>query len=173
MALIYKHVKAHHQWHRQAAAALDQQRLARDGGMPAQRGGPDSAGAADAGSAARVHGPGPPARGGGADVLAGARPDGYAAKAAEAVRREPAARVARERVSRTPVIEVRGLRKSYGSVEAVAGVDLEVCAGEVFAFLGPNGAGKTTTVEILEGYRQRTAGHVSVLGADPAKAGRA
>jgi len=172
MALIYKHIKAHHQWHRQAAAALDQQRLARDGGMPAQRGGPESAGAADADSAASVHGPGPPARGG-ADVLAGARPDGHAAKAAEAVRREPAARVARERVSRTPVIEVRGLRKSYGSIEAVAGVDLEVCAGEVFAFLGPNGAGKTTTVEILEGYRQRTAGHVSVLGADPAKAGRA
>jgi len=172
MALIYKHIKAHHQWHRQAAAALDQQRLARDGGMPAQRGGPESAGAADADSAASVHGPGPPVRGG-ADVLAGARPDGHAAKAAEAVRREPAARVARERVSRTPVIEVRGLRKSYGSIEAVAGVDLEVCAGEVFAFLGPNGAGKTTTVEILEGYRQRTAGHVSVLGADPAKAGRA
>ena len=71
------------------------------------------------------------------------------------------------------MIEVRGLRKSYGSVEAVAGVDLEVYPGEVFAFLGPNGAGKTTTVEILEGYRRRTAGDVFVLGADPAKAGRA
>ncbi len=71
-----------------------------------------------------------------------------------------------------PVIEVRGLRKSYGGVEAVAGIDLEVRAGEVFAFLGPNGAGKTTTVEILEGYRHRTAGTVSVLGVDPARAGR-
>jgi ABC-2 type transport system ATP-binding protein len=73
---------------------------------------------------------------------------------------------------RAPVIEVRGLRKSYGGLDAVAGIDLEVRAGEVFAFLGPNGAGKTTTVEILEGYRRRSAGDVSVLGADPAQAGR-
>ena len=56
-----------------------------------------------------------------------------------------------------PVISVRGLRKSYGDVEAVRGIDLEVRPGEVFAFLGPNGAGKTTTVEILEGYRERDA----------------
>jgi ABC-2 type transport system ATP-binding protein len=70
------------------------------------------------------------------------------------------------------VISVRGLRKSYGSLEAVRGVDLEVERGEVFAFLGPNGAGKTTTVEILEGYRPRGAGEVSVLGADPARAPR-
>ncbi len=69
----------------------------------------------------------------------------------------------------TPVISVRGLRKSYGPVEAVRGVDLEVRQGEVFAFLGPNGAGKTTTVEILEGYRQRSGGDVEVLGADPAR----
>ena len=55
------------------------------------------------------------------------------------------------------VIDIRGLRKSYGDVEAVAGVDLHVDRGEVFALLGPNGAGKTTTVEILEGYRDRTA----------------
>ena len=68
------------------------------------------------------------------------------------------------------VISVRGLRKSYGAFEAVAGIDLEVSAGEIFAFLGPNGAGKTTTVEILEGFRQRTAGEVSVLGEDPAHA---
>ena len=68
------------------------------------------------------------------------------------------------------MISVRGLRKSYGAIEAVAGIDLEVSRGEIFAFLGPNGAGKTTTVEILEGFRQRTAGEVSVLGADPAHA---
>ena len=69
-----------------------------------------------------------------------------------------------------PVVSVRGLRKSYGSVEAVAGIDLEVRRGEIFAFLGPNGAGKTTTVEILEGFRKRSAGEVSVLGMDPARA---
>jgi ABC-2 type transport system ATP-binding protein len=67
----------------------------------------------------------------------------------------------------TPAIEVSGLRKSYGPVEAVRGVDLTVNTGEVFALLGPNGAGKTTTVEILEGYRDRDAGDVSVLGMDP------
>jgi len=71
-----------------------------------------------------------------------------------------------------PVISIRGLRKSYGEVEAVRGIDLEVRRGEVFAFLGPNGAGKTTTVEILEGYRKRGAGEVSVLGEDPEHAGR-
>jgi len=70
------------------------------------------------------------------------------------------------------VITVRGLRKSYGSLDAVRGIDLTVERGEVFAFLGPNGAGKTTTVEILEGYRGRNAGDVDVLGADPREAGR-
>jgi len=70
-------------------------------------------------------------------------------------------------------IEVIGLRKTYGDLEAVAGIDLTVDVGEVFALLGPNGAGKTTTVEILEGYRQRTAGVVSVLGFDPARRARA
>jgi ABC-2 type transport system ATP-binding protein len=64
-------------------------------------------------------------------------------------------------------IEARGLRKTYGDLEAVKGIDLHVDTGEVFALLGPNGAGKTTTTEILEGYRQRTAGDVSVLGDDP------
>ena len=72
-----------------------------------------------------------------------------------------------------PVVSVRGLVKRYGSREAVAGIELEVRRGEIFAFLGPNGAGKTTTVEILEGFRQRTEGQVSVLGHDPATAGGA
>ena len=70
------------------------------------------------------------------------------------------------------VIIVAGLRKTYGDLEAVAGIDLAVRSGEVFALLGPNGAGKTTTVEILEGYRNRTAGDVSVLGFDPADRSR-
>jgi ABC-2 type transport system ATP-binding protein len=69
------------------------------------------------------------------------------------------------------VIDIRGLRKSYGDVEAVRGIDLHVDHGEVFALLGPNGAGKTTTVEILEGFRERTAGEISVLGHDPAHVG--
>jgi ABC-2 type transport system ATP-binding protein len=64
-------------------------------------------------------------------------------------------------------IEVSDLRKSYGPVEAVRGVSFDVRRGEVFGLLGPNGAGKTTTVEILEGYRQRSAGQVWVLGHDP------
>jgi ABC-2 type transport system ATP-binding protein len=72
-----------------------------------------------------------------------------------------------------PVISIEGLRKSYGDLEAVRGIDLEVGAGEIFAFLGPNGAGKTTTVEILEGYRERNGGEVSVLGTDPQAADRA
>ena len=67
-----------------------------------------------------------------------------------------------------PVVAVRGLRKRYGRLDAVVGVDLEVYRGEIFAFLGPNGAGKTTTVEILEGFRARSEGTVSVLGGDPA-----
>jgi ABC-2 type transport system ATP-binding protein len=70
-------------------------------------------------------------------------------------------------------IEVKGLHKSYGDVEAVRGVDLHVDAGEVFALLGPNGAGKTTTVEILEGHRKRTSGTVDVLGFDPGRGQRA
>lgn len=73
-------------------------------------------------------------------------------------------------------IEVRGLRKSYttksGTKQAVDGIDLEIKSGEIFAILGPNGAGKTTTVEILEGYRDRDSGEVSVLGADPGRLGR-
>ncbi len=69
-------------------------------------------------------------------------------------------------------IRVRGLRKAYGTLQAVAGIDLTIARGEVFGLLGPNGAGKTTTVEILEGYRDRDAGEVDVLGFDPAQADR-
>ncbi|HEX7303582.1 ATP-binding cassette domain-containing protein, partial [Lentzea sp.] len=69
-------------------------------------------------------------------------------------------------------IRVRGLTKAYKGHQAVAGVDLDVARGEVFAVLGPNGAGKTTSVEILEGHRGRDGGEVSVLGVDPAKGGR-
>ncbi len=73
----------------------------------------------------------------------------------------------------SPVIDVRGLHKQYGTRTAVNGIDLQVHQGEIFALLGPNGAGKTTTVEILEGYRKRSAGSVSVLGMDPQHANRA
>ncbi len=71
------------------------------------------------------------------------------------------------------MIEVKGLTKSYGDFKAVAGIDLAIEAGEIFALLGPNGAGKTTTVEILAGFRDREAGSVSVLGFDPATKGDA
>ena len=70
------------------------------------------------------------------------------------------------------VISVRGLRKSYGDLEALRGIDLDVARGEIFAFLGPNGAGKTTAISVLEGYLERDAGEVEVLGEDPASAGR-
>jgi ABC-2 type transport system ATP-binding protein len=68
-------------------------------------------------------------------------------------------------------ISVRDLRKSYGALEAVRGVDFDIESGEVFGLLGPNGAGKTTTVEILEGYRRRDSGEVAVLGNDPQRPG--
>ena len=70
-------------------------------------------------------------------------------------------------------LEVRDLRKSYGAVDAVAGISFAVEQGEVFGLLGPNGAGKTTTVEILEGYRKRDGGEVTVLGVDPERGGSA
>ena len=72
----------------------------------------------------------------------------------------------------TPAIHVADLRKRYGDKHAVAGLDLEVHPGEIFAVLGPNGAGKTTTVEILEGYRKRDSGKVTVLGVDPQRGDR-
>lgn len=65
------------------------------------------------------------------------------------------------------LIQVKGLKKSYGKVDAVRGLDLDIAQGEIFSLLGPNGAGKTTTVEILEGFRMRDSGSVSVLGFDP------
>lgn len=68
-------------------------------------------------------------------------------------------------------ISVRGLQMRYGAHEAVRGIDFQILEGEIVAFLGPNGAGKTTTVEILEGFRNRTAGDVTVLGEDPARGG--
>lgn len=81
--------------------------------------------------------------------------------------------VAQSRAGNGAAIEIKGLRKSYGGFEAVRGIDLVARTGEVLAILGPNGAGKTTTVEILEGYRERDGGEVSVLGADPANPTRA
>jgi ABC-2 type transport system ATP-binding protein len=71
----------------------------------------------------------------------------------------------------TSAVQVRGLRKAYGGIAAVLGIDLDIPVGQVFAILGPNGAGKTTTVEILEGYRRRDGGEVAVLGLDPAREG--
>jgi ABC-2 type transport system ATP-binding protein len=73
-------------------------------------------------------------------------------------------------VSDEPAIVARGLRRSYGDIHALHGIDLHVDRGEVFALLGPNGAGKTTATEILEGFRSRTGGEVAVLGVDPAVA---
>ncbi len=66
-----------------------------------------------------------------------------------------------------PVVHARDVTMAYGDVGVLHGVDLDIHRGEVFALLGPNGAGKTTTVEILEGFRRRSAGEVSVLGTDP------
>jgi ABC-2 type transport system ATP-binding protein len=70
------------------------------------------------------------------------------------------------------VVSVSGLTKSYGDLEAVRGIDLEIARGEIYAILGPNGAGKSTTVEILEGHRKRDEGRIQVLGEDPGQAGR-
>jgi len=75
--------------------------------------------------------------------------------------------------SSSPVVRVRDLHKSYGSFEALGGISFDISAGETFALLGPNGAGKSTAIEILEGYRDRSSGEVSVLGVDPQRAGRA
>ncbi|TFD75629.1 ABC transporter ATP-binding protein [Cryobacterium fucosi] len=73
--------------------------------------------------------------------------------------------------SSSPVVRVRDLHKSYGSFEALGGISFDIRAGETFALLGPNGAGKSTVIEILEGYRDRSSGEVSVLGTDPQRGG--
>ncbi|HET6654413.1 MAG TPA: ABC transporter ATP-binding protein [Nocardioides sp.] len=73
--------------------------------------------------------------------------------------------------SAAPVVTVRGLRMRYGDNDVLNGVDFDIHAGEVLCLLGPNGAGKTTTIEILEGFRIRSAGEISILGEDPASAG--
>src|SRR5947209_1221482 len=93
------------------------------------------------------------------------------ASALEPAAVEPASAAPAVPLARDPAaaIEVRDLRKAYGEFEAVRGIDFKVRCGEVFGLLGPNGAGKTTTVEILEGYRERTTGEVSVLGYDPGR----
>jgi ABC-type transport system involved in cytochrome bd biosynthesis fused ATPase/permease subunit len=97
----------------------------------------------------------------------------YATATTSSAEATPRAGVGRldRRLGAETVIAAQGLRMSYGDLEAVRGIDLEVRRGEVFAFLGPNGAGKTTTVEVLEGYLKRTGGEVSVLGVDPEHAG--
>src|SRR4029077_14864016 len=79
----------------------------------------------------------------------------------------------RTKVQPVNAIEVRDLRKSYGNQDALRGISFEIRRGEVFGLLGPNGAGKTTTVEILEGYRTRDGGDVTVLGLDPEQGGSA
>jgi ABC-2 type transport system ATP-binding protein len=172
--VIYKNITAHRRRGRAAAAAQGEQRLSPDGGRPAQGAKSGTPQLPDGSAAASVGVSHVSSRSGRAGTPAGSRPDGQAAKIVEAVSCEPATRMpgGQGQVSRPAVIEVRGLRKSYDGVDAVAGIDLEVRAGEIFAFLGPNGAGKTTTVEILEGYRRRTGGDVAVLGTDPATAGR-
>jgi ABC-2 type transport system ATP-binding protein len=93
--------------------------------------------------------------------------------AAAAVIRSVAGMTSNQLSTTQAVISVRGLRMSYGQREALAGLSFDVHRGELFALLGPNGAGKTTTVEILEGYRRRTGGQVSVLGTDPGQGGAA
>src|SRR5690242_15277177 len=82
---------------------------------------------------------------------------------------ERAARAAGAGPGAPPVIEVRDLRMRYGPTDVLKGVSFTAHAGEVLALLGPNGAGKTTTIEIMEGFRMRSAGQVSVLGTDPAR----
>src|SRR4051812_38705354 len=84
-----------------------------------------------------------------------------------------AAEVVRRAAAAEPAISVRGLRRSYGAVQALDGIDLTVRRGELLALLGPNGAGKTTLVEILEGHRRADSGEVRVLGHDPARRERA
>ena len=101
------------------------------------------------------------------DLHADTRADQHRAKGFGRAGHAPEIVWVRSELMSDAVISVRGLRKRYGSHEAIKGIDLDVGQGEIFGLLGTNGAGKTTTIEILEGYRSRTAGEVSVLGVDP------
>jgi ABC-2 type transport system ATP-binding protein len=169
--ILYRSITGYRRRRRAAAAAPGGQFLSPDEPPPTQVARPGTPQQADASAVASIGVPRTPARGGPAGTAAAPRLDGQAAKVV-AASREPRVSEGPGQLSCLAVIEVRGLRKSYGGAEAVAGIDLEVRTGEIFAFLGPNGAGKTTTVEILEGYRRRDAGEVRVLGVDPATAGR-
>ena len=170
--ILYKSIAGYRQRRRAAAAAQNEQHRSPREPPPAEQARPWVPQQADASTAASAGMLRAPVPGGPAGTAAAPRPDGQAAKVVAAASREPRVPEVPGQSARPAVIEVRGLRKSYDGVEAVAGIDLEVRAGEIFAFLGPNGAGKTTTVETLEGYRRRDAGDVCVLGADPATAGR-
>ena len=153
-------------WYLQARVeAHEQQRSSRDSALPAQTAGPETAGPVTASTSASARGSPAPPRGDRPDAPTGTRPDGRAAKVAEAISRAPAP-VPHDRVSQAPVIEVSGLRKSYGSVEAVAGVDLEIAAGSLAGLVGPNGAGKTTSLSMMTGLLRPDGGRILINGLD-------
>ena len=165
MKALQGHPHQHlHQYLQARAEARKQQRPSRDSAPPAETAGPETAGPVTASTSASARGSPAPPRGDRPDAP-GARPDGRAAKVAEAISRAPA-QVPHDRVSRAPVIEVRGLRKSYGSVEAVAGVDLEIAAGSLAGLVGPNGAGKTTSLSMMTGLLRPDGGRILINGLD-------
>ena len=165
MKALQGHPHQHlHRYLQARAEAHKQQRPSRDSALPAQTAGPETAGPVTASTSASARGSPAPPRGDRPDAP-GARPDGRAAKVAEAISRAPA-QVPHDRVSRALVIEVRGLRKSYGSVEAVAGVDLEIAAGSLAGLVGPNGAGKTTSLSMMTGLLRPDGGRILINGLD-------